>query len=111
VYYSAFAPDIKTVDDPEVQAIVEAYNTEVGAEFGTFGPPSYLAAQVLLSAAQSICAAGGELTREALIEAVRATDFPTSILGSPVAFDEDGDITPREFFVFQIQGGAKVVVS
>ena len=111
VYFSTFAPDIRTIDDPDIQAIVEAYTTEVAEEFSTFGPPSYLAAQVLAVAAQSICDAGGELTREAMIEALHAVDLPTSILGSAVAFDEHGDITPRQFYVFQIQGDQKVVVS
>ncbi len=111
VYFSTFAPDIRTIDDPDIQAIVDAYTTEVAEDFSTFGPPSYLAAQVLAVAAQSICDAGGELTREAMIEALHAVNLPTSILGSAVAFDEHGDITPRQFYVFQIQGDQKVVVS
>ena len=46
-----------------------------------------------------------------MIDAVHAVNLPTSILGSAVAFDEHGDITPRQFYVFQIQGDQKVVVS
>ncbi len=110
-YVSVFAPIITTIDDPEIQGIIDEYNATVGEEFGTFGPPSYLAAEVLMAAAQSICEAGEEPTRESMIEAVRATNFPTSIIGEMIAFDEAGDVTPRKFFILQIQNGEKVVVA
>ncbi len=101
-YVSSFAPDIRGI--PEDAELVAAYEAQYG-EFGTFGPPTYAATVVLLDAIKSLCDAGTELTRDAVVEAVRAVDQPTSILGQPIRFTENGDVDGGRFFIFQIKGG------
>lgn len=107
-YVSSFAPDIRGI--PEDAELVEAYDTEYG-EFGTFGPPTFEAATVMMDAIARVCQAGEEPTREAVLEQVRATDQPLGILGVPVQFDENGDILERRFYIFQIgdDGGYTLV--
>ncbi len=101
-YVSSFAPDIRGI--PEDAELVAAYEAQYG-EFGTFGPPTYAATVVLLDAIKSLCDAGTELTRDAVVQAVRAVDQPTSILGQPIRFTENGDVDGGRFFIFQIKGG------
>ncbi len=98
-YVSSFAPDITSI--PEDAELVEAYTAEYG-DFGTFGPPTYEATTVILDAIAALCAAGEEPTREAVLEQIRQTDVPVGILGVPIAFDENGDIIKRRFYIFQI---------
>jgi branched-chain amino acid transport system substrate-binding protein len=99
-YLSAFAPDINEI--PEDAELVEAYTAEYG-EFGTFGPPTFAAATVLMDAIAAVCAAGETPTRELVLEQVRQTNQATSILGGPIQFDENGDILERRFYIFQIE--------
>jgi branched-chain amino acid transport system substrate-binding protein len=101
-YVSSFAPDITGLDDPDVQELAAAFQEEYG-DFGTFGPPTFAATTVAMEAAASICEDGGEPTREAMLEAVAATNLPDSILGQPITFTEDGDIQDAVFFIFQVQ--------
>lgn len=100
-YVSSFAPDITGLDDPEVQELATAFEEEFG-DFGTFGPPTYAATWVVLNAAYQVCQGGEEPTREAVLEAVGETNLEESILGQPIAFDENGDIQDAQFFIFQI---------
>jgi branched-chain amino acid transport system substrate-binding protein len=102
-YLSAFAPDINEI--PEDAELVEAYTAEYG-EFGTFGPPTFAAATVLMDAIAAVCAAGETPTRELVLEQVRQTNQATSILGGPIQFDENGDILERRFYIFQINDDA-----
>ena len=42
---------------------------------------------------------------------VRNTDLADSILGSPISFNEDGDLAEGQFYIFQIQeDGSKVII-
>jgi branched-chain amino acid transport system substrate-binding protein len=106
-YISAFAPDIRNI--PEDAELVEAFTTEYG-DFGTFGPPTFEAAQVIMTAILAVCASGEEPTRESVLEAVRQTNIPLGILGVPIQFDENGDILERRFYIFQIQDGAYTLI-
>jgi branched-chain amino acid transport system substrate-binding protein len=106
-YLSAFAPDIKEI--PEDAELVEAYTAEFG-DFGTFGPPTFAAATVVMSAINRICEGGEEPSREGAVEAISETNLETSILGGPIRFDENGDIQERRFYIFQIEGGEYVLV-
>jgi branched-chain amino acid transport system substrate-binding protein len=105
-YVSSFAPDIQNL---ESSADVVARYTEEYGDFGTFGPPAYVAMTVILEAIQRAVEAG-DLTREAVREQVAATDMETSILGGPISFDENGDVTRRFFYIFQVQGDDFVYV-
>ena len=101
-YVSSFAPDITGLDDPAVQELATAFEEEYG-DFGTFGPPTFAATTVVMEAARSVCEGGEEPTREAMLEAMAATNLSESILGQPIAFTEDGDIQDAVFFIFQVQ--------
>lgn len=105
-YVSAFAPDIK---DLESSADTVARYTEQYGDFGTFGPPTYAAATVILEAIWRAYEAG-ELTREAVREQVAATDQALSVLGGALAFDENGDVLDASFYIFQVQDGAFVYI-
>jgi branched-chain amino acid transport system substrate-binding protein len=100
-YVSSFAPDITGLDDPAIQELAAAFEQEYG-DFGTFGPPTYAAATVVMTALQTICESGEEPTREAVLEQMQQTDLPDSILGQPIRFTENGDIEDATFFIFQI---------
>jgi branched-chain amino acid transport system substrate-binding protein len=107
-YVSSFAPDIKNI--PEDADVVDAYTTEYG-DFGTFGPPTYAAATVILDAITRVCQSGETPSRENVLEQIKATNQPTSILGGPIEFDDNGDILERQFYIFQVQddGSYKLV--
>ena len=98
-YVSAFAPDIHEL---ESSADTVARFTEEYGEFGTFGPPTYAATMVILEAIQRAYEAG-DLTREAVRDEVAATDVEQSVLGTPLAFDENGDVLNAQFYIFQVQ--------
>jgi branched-chain amino acid transport system substrate-binding protein len=101
-YVSSFAPDIRNIDDPAIQELAQAYQAEYG-DFGTFGPPTFAAATVVMDAILRVCQAGEEPTREAVLEEIKATNQETSILGQPIVFTENGDLEGAQFFIFQVQ--------
>lgn len=105
-YVSAFAPDISGI---ETSADVIARYTEQYGEFGTFGPPTYAAALVVLEAMQRASEAGN-LTREGVLAEVANTNQEMSVLGNPLAFDENGDVLNASFYIFQVQDGAFVLI-
>ena len=107
-YVSSFAPDITSIE--ESADLVEAYTAEYG-DFGTFGPPTYAAANVILTAMNDLCGEGEELTREAIVEQVGETSIDESILGGSLAFDENGDPEGAEFYIFTIEGGEYTLVT
>jgi branched-chain amino acid transport system substrate-binding protein len=101
-YVSAFAPDINSI--PESKPIGDAYKEKYG-NFGTFGPPTLAATQVVASAILAACEEG-DPSREAVAEQIRTVNMPESILGQPISFDDNGDIKGAKFFIFKVgQGG------
>lgn len=106
-YISAFAPDINGVP---AAADVAARFTEEYGEFGTFGPPVYVATQATLQAAQRACEAG-DLSRAGVLAEMPNTLIADSILGGDIAFDAAGDVSGARFYIFQIDdSGAPVLV-
>ena len=101
-YVSSFAPDITNVESSA--ELVEAYTAQYG-DFGTFGPPTYAAANVIMTALSDLCAEGEEPTRAALVEQIGETTIDESILGGSLAFTDSGDPEGAEFFIFTIDGG------
>jgi branched-chain amino acid transport system substrate-binding protein len=100
-YVSAFAPDIKGI--PADADLVSAFNAKYG-EFGTFGPPTYAATQVVLTAMNEACKAGN-LDRKTVVDKLKTTNIANSILGGPLKFDAKGDVDGGKFYIFRIQGG------
>jgi branched-chain amino acid transport system substrate-binding protein len=107
-YLSAFAPDINEI--PEDAELVEAYTAEYG-EFGTFGPPTYAAAEVIMTAGLALCEDGTELDRQALADAIGETSIDESILGGSLSFSDSGDPEGAEFYIFRIEDGEYSLVS
>jgi branched-chain amino acid transport system substrate-binding protein len=102
-YVSAFAPDINSI--PESKPIGDAYKKKYGT-FGTFGPPTLAATQVVATAILAACKEG-EPTREAVADQIRQVNMPQSILGQPISFDDNGDIKGAKFFIFQVGDSGK----
>jgi branched-chain amino acid transport system substrate-binding protein len=100
-YVSAFAPDITSI--PESKEIADAYTKEYG-EFGTFGPPTYAAMEVVANAILAACEEG-DPSREAVNEQIRNVEIPDSLLGQPIKFDENGDLVNAKFFIFRVRKG------
>ncbi|MGH3023585.1 MAG: branched-chain amino acid ABC transporter substrate-binding protein [Gaiellaceae bacterium] len=100
-FVSSFAPDITGLDDPAIQELVAAFEEEYG-DFGTFGPPTFAATTVVMEAATAVCESGEEPSRENILAQMAETNLTESILGQPIAFDENGDIQDATFFIFQV---------
>jgi branched-chain amino acid transport system substrate-binding protein len=97
-YVSAFAPDINSI--PESKPIGDAYKEKYG-DFGTFGPPTLAAVEVVATAILAACEEG-DPSREAVADQIRQVSLQESILGQPIAFDDNGDIKRAKFFIFKI---------
>jgi branched-chain amino acid transport system substrate-binding protein len=99
-YVSSFAPDIASV--PESRGIAEAYRQQYGGITTTFGPPTYVATRVALTAAQAACRQGENPSREQVAEQLRRVNLAETILGYPIAFDQNGDARNTQFFIFRV---------
>jgi branched-chain amino acid transport system substrate-binding protein len=107
-YVSSFAPDITGV--AEAQDVIDLYNETFDAPFETtFGPPTYVATQVALEAMNAACTEG-DATRASVLERVGDVTIEDSILGGPIAFDENGDVEGARFYIFQIVDGEYTLV-
>jgi branched-chain amino acid transport system substrate-binding protein len=98
-YVSSFGPDIHGIAaDAPIVAAAAAKNIS----YGTFGPPVFAATHVLDEAIAKVCKSGQTPTRANVMAAVKATNEPTSILGQPISFTSNGDLTNGKFFLFKI---------
>jgi branched-chain amino acid transport system substrate-binding protein len=101
-YVSSFAPDLKLI--PTGRPLVRQYNRfSKNKTFGTFGPPSYMAAWVLMRATDAACR-DGSATRAEVSANVRRTNLP-SILGGTVRFNRRGDVLGSKFYTFKVENG------
>jgi ABC-type branched-subunit amino acid transport system substrate-binding protein len=106
-YVSNFAPDVRSVESSA--EIVARYVEANDDSFTAFGPPTYAATLVVLEAMQRAFEAG-DLSREAVRDEVANTNQEMSVLGIPLAFDENGDVLGASFYIFQVQGDNFVVI-
>jgi branched-chain amino acid transport system substrate-binding protein len=105
-YVSFFAPDVTTF--PAAQSIVKLFKARYG-ETGPFGAPTWVAAQVLILAANRACA-DGKISRAEVRAQLAKTKLKATILGTPISFNNKGDISGAEFHVFHIVGGKYITV-
>jgi branched-chain amino acid transport system substrate-binding protein len=103
-YVSSFGPDITAI--PADSAIASAAKAKYGS-FGTFGPPVFAATHVVDEAIASVCKAGQTPSRSNVLAAIKQTNESTSILGQPVSFDSNGDLSNGKFFLFKISSAGK----
>lgn len=108
-YFSTFAPDIR--DIPADASLIKAYFKKNGAKapLTTYGPPSYVAAQMMISAVAKACANGSATRAEVYKELLKAR-LATSILGHSIRFTPRGEVVGARFVIFQIQNGKPHVV-
>jgi branched-chain amino acid transport system substrate-binding protein len=103
-YVSSFAPDINGIPgDEEIAKIAK----EKYGSFGTFGPGTYAATHVVNEAIAAVCKAGETPSRKNVLEQIKKTDLPESILGQPIKFDEKGDLIDAKFFLFKVGDDGK----
>jgi len=102
-YVSVFAPDLHF--DPKARAIVREYGQFVKKDTsGAFGPATYMAGWVAMTAATKACA-DGKATRAEVTKMVRTTNVP-SIIGANIRFDAKGDLRGGgEFVIYKIANG------
>jgi branched-chain amino acid transport system substrate-binding protein len=105
-YVSFFAPDVTTF--PAAKSISTLFKAKYG-ETGPFGAPTWVAAQVLVLAANRACA-DGKISRAEVRAQVKKTNLKATILGTPIAFNAKGDISGAQFHVFKIVNGKYVTL-
>jgi branched-chain amino acid transport system substrate-binding protein len=101
-YVSVFAPDLHF--DRNARSLVRQYNRySKNKSFGAFGPATYMAGLVALSAVTKACA-DGSATRPEITTLVRRTNIP-SIFGGTLRFSRKGDPLPTRFSLYKITNG------
>ncbi len=107
--FSTFAPDIR--DLPADKATIAAYFKKEGsnAPLTTYGPPSYVAAQMMVAAVAMACA-DGTATRAEVNADLHKVSLKTSLLGHPIKFTAHGEDAGAQFVIFEIEKGGKPVV-
>ena len=103
-YVSSFARDIHGL--PGTAAIIAGYNKKYGTKWSTFGPPAYVAGQVIATAYKQACS-DGVASRAELLKDIRAVRIPHSILGLTISFDKHGEVPGAKFYVSQILASGK----
>jgi branched-chain amino acid transport system substrate-binding protein len=111
-YVSNFAPDITGI--PADAAIIAGWKKDnPGKSVGSFGPPSYGAAQVALTAIKLACTQGhGTATRQAVLRNIKKVKINNWILGGQFRWStKSNDPLNAKFYIFQIQsnGSYKLV--
>lgn len=104
-YVSNFAPDITGI--PADRAIVAGWKKDnPGKAVGSFGPPTYGAVQVILSAVKLACNKfhGVLPNRRAILRSVKQVRIPNWILGGTFRWStRSNDPLNAKFYIFQIQ--------
>jgi branched-chain amino acid transport system substrate-binding protein len=96
-YVTFLVPDIRKI--PQAADFLKSFESKYGT-LSSYGPLAYEAANILLSSIQKV----GKPDRAAIRDAVRATSNYQGILGSPLTFDEKGDVKGAQIYIYQVQG-------
>jgi branched-chain amino acid transport system substrate-binding protein len=111
-YVSNFAPDITGIA-ADAQIVSGWKKDNPGKAVGSFGPPSYGAAQIALSALKLACAQGhGTVTRQLVFQNIKKVSIKNWILGGTFKWStKSNDPLNAKFYIFQIQsdGSYKLV--
>jgi len=99
-YVYHFSPDIFAIE--EAEEYVKNYEATYGSLSG-FGPPSYEAMNILLSAID-MAAEDGDISRSEVISKLAAIKDYKGILGFPISFDEKGDLRGGATYFFRVNG-------
>jgi len=111
-YVSNFAPDITGIK-ADAALIAGWKKDNSGRAVGSFGPPSYGAAQVAMNAIKLACTQGhGTATRQAVFRNIKKVKIANWILGGSLRWStKTNDPLNAKFYIFQIQsnGAYKLV--
>ncbi len=109
-YVSSFSINAHTYA-PDA-ALVHQYEAQYGTNYtGQFGPPSYVAAQVIMTAIDSLCQAHKPISRVSVLAAIKKVKIAHSILGRPIAFDRRGDLVGGRFYIYRLAGTTYKIVT
>ena len=108
-YVSNFGPDISQSNsalDKQLVAGVAQYGP-----YGSFGVPTYAAADVEMKAIAAVCKSGQTPSRSNVLAEIRKTNIPPAAnpLDVTIAFQRDGDIVGQPGYLFKIESGGKYV--
>jgi branched-chain amino acid transport system substrate-binding protein len=111
-YVSNFAPDITGIK-ADAGIIAGWKKANPGKTVGSFGPPSYGAAQILMTAIKMACTQGhGTATRLSVFHDIKKVRIKNWILGGSFRWStKTNDPLNAKFYIFQIQsdGSYKLV--
>jgi branched-chain amino acid transport system substrate-binding protein len=101
-YVSVFAPDLHF--SRSARSLVREYNRySNNKSFGAFGPATYMAGWVAMTAIRNACS-DGTTNRAEVTRAVRRSNVP-SILGGNIRFTPAGDVRGGEFAIYKVTNG------
>jgi branched-chain amino acid transport system substrate-binding protein len=103
-YFSAFAPDLHNTTNAATKRILNTYRRQYGEFKSNFGPPAYVAMQVMYIAVKAACA-DGTATRAEVVQKMQATNLKTTLLGFPLKFNLNHDPLAARFYLFKIVNG------
>jgi branched-chain amino acid transport system substrate-binding protein len=108
-YVSNFGPDISQSNSALDKQIVTGV-AQFGP-YGSFGVPTYAAADVEMRAIAAVCKAGQTPSRSNVLAQIRNTSIAPAAnpLGVTIAFQKDGDIVGQPGYLFKIESGGKYV--
>jgi branched-chain amino acid transport system substrate-binding protein len=102
-YATNAAPNVLEV--PEAKPFVEKFAKKYGQQPENYSITAYDAALVILDSVKRVAAAGKEVNRANVRDAIQESKVKT--LQGEVSFDQNGDITNRVVSVFQIKKDTK----
>lgn len=115
-YVSSFAPDIRNI--AQSRRFVIGYTRMFGSNFGTFGPPTFMAVRAMINAIVNACKAIPPRRlglvgprRSEIVTQVRRSLIRPNILGGVLDFDNRGDVKNARFYIFQVRNGQFVTVA
>lgn len=106
-FVSVFSPD------PAVVPTMKEYNDRYAAANdgkvgGSFGGASAQATYVAVAALE---ACKDNMSRQCVVDALKATNLADSPLSTPISFDENGQLAGAKFFLYQVKGGKLELVA
>ncbi|HYZ81894.1 MAG TPA: branched-chain amino acid ABC transporter substrate-binding protein [Solirubrobacteraceae bacterium] len=106
-YVSNFGPDISSSSRPLDKQIVAGV-AKYGP-YGSFGIPTYAAADVEMKAIAAVCKSGQTPSRSNVLAQIRKTNIPPAQnpLAVTIAFKSDGDLVGQPGYLFKIGSNGK----
>ena len=98
-YATVASPHV--TEDPKIKGFADRYFAKFKIRPDDYTVTCYTGAEVIITAAKTLAAAGKTIDRTTMRDAIQSTKLPTSMLG-PIEFDENGDLKNKIISVFQI---------